>query len=179
MTPRFTPRSYRTIAPPQAAEPLSTVLLAALLLGEVERPQTYASLVPVVFGVALSCASSASFNATAVSAPRPPPTPSPTPSPTPTSYSHLLLPPPTPSPTPSPYSLTLLPPPTPPFAFPLSHPNSPTPPQLAYPTPTPLAPALTLTLPRCGARIESGLQRADRPLEAPQARPPGSGRVAL
>mmetsp|Transcript_6989 Transcript_6989/g.11750 ORF Transcript_6989/g.11750 Transcript_6989/m.11750 type:complete len:265 (+) Transcript_6989:84-878(+) len=46
----------------KAGEPISTVLLAAMMLGEVERVPTYISLVPIVLGVALASSGDATFN---------------------------------------------------------------------------------------------------------------------
>lgn len=47
----------------KAAEPLSTVGLAAAFLSERERPATYAALLPIVGGVAIASSSRATFSA--------------------------------------------------------------------------------------------------------------------
>jgi solute carrier family 35 protein E1 len=48
----------------KAAEPLTTVALAALALGEREKPVTLAALLPVVIGVAMASSSPSSFSGT-------------------------------------------------------------------------------------------------------------------
>ena len=50
----------------KASEPITTVILAIVLLGEWETAQTYAALVPIVAGVAAATSSDSSFSATAM-----------------------------------------------------------------------------------------------------------------
>lgn len=50
----------------KAAEPISTVVLAYVLIREVERASTYASLIPVVFGVAMASSGEAGGSLAAV-----------------------------------------------------------------------------------------------------------------
>jgi solute carrier family 35 protein E1 len=52
----------------KASEPITTVILAILLLGERERAMTYGALVPIVVGVAAATSSDSSFSATAMAA---------------------------------------------------------------------------------------------------------------
>jgi len=48
----------------KAAEPLTTVALAGLVLGERERPATLLALLPIVAGVATACSGGGAFSAT-------------------------------------------------------------------------------------------------------------------